>query len=253
MRYQIRSLFYISLFMVLIAVPVSLHAEGPSDEDIRIASIIEKVIDAYGGRDAIEGIQSINAKGKIEAFMLHDQGTYEYFFKRGRKLRVETKYGNSSEVRLLNGDKGYRGTDKLSLEEVSGPRYLSIVYQYKHLNILHDLVTGAYKMRSYGSSVAGDHIEVLKLVDKEGAVMDVFIDTHTAYILKVTAYFSAGNKQTDLSSEFSDFKKVGNSVFPFRITTYAGGMKVAQTVIEKYSLNPDIADSFFAPTFFKSL
>ena len=248
MRYQIRSLFYILFFLFLILKPGGLHAEEPSKEAQRITSIIDKVIEAYGGKGVIEGIQSLSAKGKIEAFMLDDQGTYEYYFKRGRKLRVETKYKHSSEVRILNGDKGYRGTDKLPFEEVSGPRYLSIVYQYKHLNILHDLITGTYQIRSGGRDAVSDHVEIFRLVDREGAVMDIFIDTHTAFIIKVTAYFTAGNKQTDLSSEFSDFKKVGNSVFPFRITNYAGGFKVAQTVIEKYSLNPDIADSFFAPT-----
>jgi len=248
MRYQISSLFYILLFLFLSLVPRGINAEEPSNEAKRITSIIDKVIDAYGGKDVIGGIQSVSAKGKIEAFMLKDQGTYEYYFKRGRKLRVETKYGHSSEVRILNGDKGYRGTDTLPFKEVSGARYLSIVYQYKHLNILHDLITGAYQISSGGKAAVSDYVEVFRLVDREGAVMDVFVDTRTAYIIKVTAYFAADNKQTELSAEFSDFKKVGNSVFPFRITNYAGGLKVAQTVIEKYSLNPDIADSMFAPT-----
>lgn len=250
MRYQI--LFYISLFTLLIMGPGVLHAEGPSNETQRVTSIIAKVIDAYGGKDVIEGIQSINAKGKIEAFMLHDQGTYEYYFKRGRKLRVETKYAKSTEYRVLNGDRGYRGTDRLSLEEVSGPRYLSIVYQYKHINILHDLLAGAYQVRSVSGPVAADNVEAFRLVDKEGAVMDIFVDTRMFLIIKVTAYFSADNKQTDLTSEFSDFRQVGKSVFPFKITNYAGGLKVAQTVIEAYLLNPDIPDSFFGPSMIKS-
>jgi hypothetical protein len=71
--------------------------------------------------------------------------------------------------------------------------------------------------------------------------------------VKVAAYFSAENKQIDLSAEFSDFRKVGDSVFPFRITNYAGGLKVAQTVIEKYSLNPNIADSLFLPSAIQEL
>ena len=83
--------------------------------------------------------------------------------------------------------------------------------------------------------------------------MDIYVDAQNSLIVKVTAYFTEGNKKIDLSSEFSDFKKVGGSVFPFTITNYAGGMKIAQTVIEKYSLNPDISDSFFAPSFIHSL
>ena len=186
--------------------------------------------------------------------MLQDHGTYEFYFKRGGKLRVETKYAHSSEVRLLNDERGYRSTDTLPFEEVYGPRFLSMVYQYKHLNILHDLITGAYRIRSLGLSHAGgDNIEGFRLNDKEGTVMDVFIDKQTFFIVKVTAYFSAENKQIDLSAEFSDFRKVEGAVFPFRITNYAGGLKIAQTVIEKYSLNPPVADSFFVPSAIQSL
>jgi outer membrane lipoprotein-sorting protein len=253
MRYQIRSLCCILLFLFLVPEPGGPLAEEPSNEAHRITSIMDKVIDAYGGKDAIEGIRSLRVTGKIEAFMLRDHGTYEYYFKRGRKLRVETKYGRSSELRILDGDKGYRGTDTLPVEEVSGPRYLAIVYQYKHLNILHDIMTGVYQIGLAGGPVVSEHVEVFRLVDKEGAVMDIFVDKQTFFIIKVAAYFTSDNKQIDLAVEFSDFKKVGSSVFPFRITNYAGGLKVAQTVIEKYSLNPDIADSFFAPTPIHSL
>ena len=217
-----RGFFYILMFFLLIPGPKALCAEEPSSEAQRITSTMNKVIDAYGGKDIIEGIHSLHAKGKIEAFMLHDHGTYEFYFKTGGKLRVETKYEHSSEVRILNDERGYRSTDTLPFEEVYGPRFLSMVYQYKHLNILHDLITGAYQIRSVGLSYSsGDNIEVFRLNDKEGTVMDIFIDKQTFFIVKVAAYFSAEDKQIDLSAEFSDFRKVGDAVFPFRITNYA--------------------------------
>ena len=254
MTHRTRGFFYILMFFLLIAGPKALCAEGPSSEAQRITSIMNKVIDAYGGKDIIEGNNSVRAKGKIEAFMLRDHGTYEFYFKRGGKLRVETRYEHSSEVRILNDERGYRRTDTLPFEEVYGPRFLSMVYQYKHLNILHDLIAGSYRIRSLGQSqTRGDNIEVFRLNDKEGTVMDVSVDKQSFFIVKVAAYFSAENKQIDLSAEFSDFRKVGDSVFPFKITNYAGGLKIAQTVIEKYSLDPPIADSFFVPSTIQSL
>lgn len=237
-----------------VAVPEWLFAEGPPDEAQRISTIINKVIDVYGGKKVVEDIRSLYAKGKIEAFMLHDQGTYELYFKRERKLRVETKYGHKLEIRILNGDRGYRGSDTRSPEEVSGPRFYSMVYQYKHLDIIHDLARGVYQIRSMGESlVSGNKAEVFRINDKEGAVMDIYVDAQNSLIVKVTAYFTDGSKNITLSSEFSDFKKFGGSVFPFTITNYAGGMKIAQTVIDKYSLNPDISDSLFTPAFTDSL
>lgn len=254
MTHQMRGFFYILMFFLLIPGLKAHGAEEPLSEAQRIASLMNKVIDAYGGKDIIEGIHSVHAKGKIEAFMLNDHGTYELYFKRGGKLRLETKYGHSSEVRVLNNERGYRSTDTLPFEEVYGPRFLSMVYQYKHLNILHDLVTDAYRIRSLSQpQTSSDDIEVFRLNDKEGTVMDISVNRKTFFIVKVAAYFSAENKQIALSAEFSDFRKVGDSVFPFKITNYAGGLKIAQTVIEKYSLDPPIADSFFLPSSIQSL
>jgi hypothetical protein len=249
----IRISFLIVLCLLFVLRSEVLFAEAASDKDSRIASVIKKVIDAYGGKEAVEAIHALQAKGDIEALMLHDRGTYELYFERGRKLRVDTKYARSSERRILNGDKGYRSTDTLPLEEVFGPRYLAMVYQYKHLNLLHDLAAGTYNIRFEGiSSVNGADAQVFEVNDKDGANMDIYIDAHTFFIVKVTGYFAAQNKSTYLSAEFSDFRKVDGTIFPFTITNYAGGIKVARTVFDKYVINPDIADSIFDPATIKS-
>ncbi len=246
MRNHIAHIFYILVCILFVTGQEGVFADQAPDEAQSITSIVNKVIDAYGGKEVVEGIHSLHAKGEIRAFMRHDHGTYELYLKRERKLRVETKYEHSSELRILNDDRGYRSDDGLPLEEVFGPKYFSMLYQYKHLDILHGLLKGSYKISYAGnSSVNGNDTEVLRLIDKEGTIMDVFIDIHNFLIVKVTGYFSEDDKKMYLSAEFSDFKKVGGSLFPFSITNYAAGMKIAQTVIDKYFINPDIPDSFF--------
>jgi hypothetical protein len=248
MTRPMRCCLYILLALIAMG-PKGLYAEEPSDDTRTITLTTERMFAAYGGKEVIEGVHSLYAKGKIEAFMRNDRGTYELYFKRGKKLRVETRYGHSSETRILNGDRGYRSADALPPEEVFGPQFVSMVYQYKHINILYDLLHGEYRIRPAGRSVVrGCDADVFRLTDKEGAVMDVYVDAYTFFIMKVIAYFSGDHKQIDLSVEFADFRKVGDLVLPFKITNYAGGLRVAETAIEKYSLNPDIADSLFVPS-----
>jgi hypothetical protein len=242
------------LCIFFITIPEGLIAGQAPDGGQNLPSIINKLIEAYGGKKAIESMRSLYAKGEIEAFMLNDHGSYEFYFKQGRKLRVETIYKGSSELRILNGDKGYRSNDGLPFEEVHGSRYFAMVYQYKHLDILRGLTNGIYQISYKGvSTVNGNDVDILKLNDKEGTVMDIYIDKHNLLILKVTGYFSEGNRKMNLSSEFSDFQKVSGLVLPFRITNYAQGLKIGQTVIYKYVLNPDIANSFFEPSIIQSL
>jgi len=231
-----------------IMIPEGIISGQMSDEGQKITSIINKVVEASGGKETIESMRSLYAKGEIEAFMLHDQGTYEFYFKQGRKLRVETRYKHSSELRILNGDKGYRSNDGLPFEEVHGPRYFAMVYQYKHLDILRGLANGIYNVSLEGvSSVNGDDVDILKLNDKEGTLMDIYVGKSNPLILKVTGYFSEGSKKMNLSSEFSDFRKVRGLVLPFKTTNYAEGLKIGQTVINQYVMNPDIADFLFEP------
>lgn len=218
--------------------PEGLFAEETKTEAQRITSIIENVVDAYGGKEIIESIRCMHVTGKTEAFMFQDYGTYDLYFKRGRKLRVETKYERSSELRILNGERGYRGSDVLPIEEVFGVRYFALVYQFKHLDILDDLAMGTYQMQSMGKSfLDGSNVEIFHLNEKDSAIMDIYVDEHNFLILKVTGYFKAGDRQIVLSAEFADFKRVSGSIFPYRITNYAGGIKIAQTVIDKYILS----------------
>jgi outer membrane lipoprotein-sorting protein len=234
--------------ILFITIPKGLIAGQMTEQGQNITSIINEIIEASGGKENIESMHSLQAKGEIEAFMLHDQGTYILYFKQGRKLRVETRYKHSSELRILNGDKGYRSNDGIPFEEVYGPRYFAMVYQYKHIDILNGLITRIYQISYEGvSSINGNDVDVLKLNDKEGTAMDIYIGKKNSLILKVTGYFSEGSKKMNLSSEFSDFRKVHGVVLPFKITNYAEGLKIGQTVINKYILNPDIADSLFQP------
>ena len=236
-------------FLILSGLATASPASGASGAQGDIRSLVSRIIAAYGGKEVVGGIRSIYAAGKIEAFMRHDHGTYEVCFKRPRKLRVATEYRRSSEIRILNGDRGYRGTDNGPLSEAGGDSLLAMVYQYKHFDLPYGLMEGSYSVSVKGKEdlLHGKPVEVLHLTDGEGPPMDVYVDTHDFFIVKVTGYFTVGDRSTALSAEFSDFRKVDGTVFPFRIMNYAGGYKIAETVMRVYRLNPAIPDSLFAP------
>jgi outer membrane lipoprotein-sorting protein len=215
-------------------------------EDIR--SLVPKIIAAYGGKEVLEGLKRVYAEGHIEALMRQDNGSYKVYLERPGKLRVEVKYQRSSETRILNGDSGYRGKDGSPLSRASGDSLLAMVYQYKHSDLPYGLLKGAYSISRKGEEdLNGRQVEVLHLTDREGPPMDIYVDTRTFLIVKVTGYFRMAGGSTALSAEFSDFRKVGGTVFPFRIANFAGGFKIAETVMKTYKINPPMADSLFAP------
>jgi hypothetical protein len=214
----------------------------------RAGFLVDKIIGAYGGRDIIEKTGAVYASGEINAILLNDHGTYERYMKRDRKLMVETKYQRSSEHRILNGKKGYRGTHSIPLTEVADHRFLAMLYQYKYLDLPYGLLKNAYEISYKGKDkVDGIEVEVLGLTDSEGPSMEISVDTTNFMVLKVSGYFTIGTNKTDLTAVFSDFRKEGGMTFPYRLVNYGGGVKIGETVIKEYRVNPVIDDKIFEP------
>ena len=241
--YILLSVFLVSVFVqIVFATDISTKPEG-------VQAFVAKIVAAYGGRKVIEETTSVYAIGDITALMRQDRGSYELLFKRPRKLRVNITYQQSSEERILDGNIGYRGTKDSPLSEVKGPNFLAMVYQYKHFDLPYGLLRGVYSITTEGrKDLNGKTVEVIHLADAEGPPMDMFVDTETFFIIKVTGHFVAADGRTiALSSEFSNFGKVGDAVFPFKVINYAGEQRIAETIMKSYKINTAIPDHLFEP------
>lgn len=212
------------------------------------SSLVNDVIAAYGGEKALARITSVYAKGSVEALVRGDKGVSIRWFKRPRQLRAELIYRKSSETRILNGFRGWRGSNGEPLREVHGPPYLAMAYQYKHLDLPFGFLDKGYKITYLGRETLRDiPVEVLQLTDNEGTIMRVHIDAGTHLIVRVAGVFSMGPGGAELAAEFSDFRDVEGVKFPFRITNYGGGRKIAETLVTEISINREMPDSLFQP------
>lgn len=236
------------ILISILAFPFSSFAAQEEKQTPDAKPFVSKIIEAYGGRKKIENIKTVYASGKINAFMRGDRGKYVLYFKRDRKLRLELSYSRSPEIRILNGGRGWRGAGRETLMEVSNNRYLAMVFQYKRLDLPHGLLTGSYTIEDAGSDVINDKkVRVFELGDSEGPRMKIYVDAERFYIVKVSGFFMMGQLTTELSAEYSDFRVIDGTPFPYRIINYAGGHKVGETIMEKYSVNSGMDDSIFSP------
>ncbi len=228
--------------------PAKTGAPGNTPETAQ--NIIEKIIKAYGGKKVVENVKSVYTDGNIKALAFNDTGKYVRYFSRDGKLRVDIKYSRSSELRILNGRRGYESMDAAPISEVTGERYLSMAYQYKQLDLPYGLLDDKYQIRYEGKAdVNGVETEVLSLNDSEGPSMKVYVNNKTFYILKVSGYFPAGNETMILSAEYSDYRKVNGTILPFRITNFADHQKIAETLIDDYRINSQMKDTLFSPAY----
>jgi hypothetical protein len=210
-------------------------------------TVTENIIKAYGGRERLAKVVSIAAEGRITALVRGDEGVYRRALKREGKLFVDIIYKRSTEQRILNGPKGYRGT-KDRLEQVSGPRYLAMVYQYNELNLPYGFLDNSYTVSEIGKDrLNGQEVRVFRCTDHANNVMEVSVSTENYRIVKISGTFAMGSQSTSLSSVYTDFRSVDGILFPFRIDNYADGFKISEITITRYMVNPPIDDSLFSP------
>ena len=210
-------------------------------------TVTEKIIEAYGGRERLAKVVSIAAEGLITALVRGDEGIYRRALKRDGRLFVDIIYKRSTERRILNGPKGYRGT-KDQLEEVSGPRYLAMVYQYNELNLPYGFLDKSYAVSEIRKDrMNGEDVRVFRCTDHANNVMEVSVSAENYRIVKSSGTFVMGTQSTSLSSEYSDFRSVDGVLFPFRIDNYADANKISEIIITRYMVNPPFDASLFTP------
>jgi hypothetical protein len=208
-------------------------------------TLVEKIIDAYGGKVALAGVQTLSAEGTITRFMSKDEGTYTRFMRRDGNLLVSIAYSNSLEVRLLNGPKGYRGAPG-QLKEVSGDLYRAMVYQYNQLDLPFGFLDNALKITAVLTSNRPGEEDTIRCKDRAGNALEVTLRRSDYRIVKTTGYFQVNAAMTSLSAEFGDFRMVDGVVLPFTIVNYAGGTKISVTKITSYRINPFISGLTFS-------
>jgi len=236
-----RKNFLKSIVILLLLFSIA-YAENNHDEN----DIVSKIIDAYGGKDNLAKVISIAAEGHINNFFSNDEGTYFRYIKRDRKLYVNIKYSRTEEKRILNGDKGYRGSDG-KVSEVKGPPYDAMVYQYNQLDLPYGfIIDNTFKVTYLRKdALNGIDVKVLKVSDKYGHDIEVYVSARAFFILKVVGSFGKGDNAMSLGAEFSDFNKVNGVLLPFKITNYADSTKISETKITKYTINPSVDESAY--------
>lgn len=210
-------------------------------------AVLAKMFVAYGGKDVINRTKSVYAEGGIVAYMRKDNGSYQRWFERDRKLRVITAYTKSSETRILNGNRGWR-SDGGPLQEVTGYQYLAMVYQYKQLDLPYGMLNGKYRIAdSWKDRMDGRDVKVFIVEDKEGPPMRFCVDLKTYYIIRVEGAFEMDGRTAMLGVTFSDFRKVDGYPMPYRAQNFGSGMPIGETNFTRYVVNPEMKGSMFMP------
>ncbi len=241
----------LTIALLLAARPTAAAPPEPDSTDAASArdarELIERVIDAYGGRAALERVKAYRAEGRIVAVRQGREGPTLRLFQRPDRLRVELRYPGEPEVRIVSGVRGWRGTGK-EMEEASGPMLEAMVLQAARAAvpwILMERVADA--RRGKPRELRGRPLAGIEIPLAAGLTLRVWVDPATRRVEVSQGVLDHHGMQTEFETVYGDFRKVNGVLFAFREENYASGAHTGYTALERVELNPKLRPNDFAP------
>jgi outer membrane lipoprotein-sorting protein len=211
--------------------------------------LIEKNLQASGGRQKIEAVKSVRMTGKMVA----PQGmeipiTMEY--KEPDKLRTEATVQGMTMIQALNGKEGWmvapfmgkKDPEKMSDEDVK-----RATEQLDSFDMLTKYKEKGHTVEYVGKEdLEGTPAYKLKLTKKNGDVSYLYLDAESYLLVKVSGKTKIQGQELESETSMGDYKTVDGVLYPHSIESQAKGMpgKMVMT-FSKIEVNPSLDDSRF--------
>jgi hypothetical protein len=154
------------------------------------------------------------------------------------RLRVEIVYPDRTEVRILDGKKGWRGSDR-QLQRVDGPPLLATVYQALRSN--PPWILGHYRelLTDHGT-LARDNRQYRGIGLPWSGDLDLiyWVDEANLHVVRVEASLTMGSARTVFATAYDDFRPIEGVLWPFAEENFAGGRHTGSTRVTAVTFDP---------------
>jgi len=209
--------------------------------DVSATSIIEKYIEAIGGRENLLKVR--DRKIEMKAQGMGGEITLIIAQKAPNKYYQLLEFGNYSQKTLYDGATGKEiamGQKRMiEGEELETMRIESQIYlflEYAKYGIFPKLV-GI-------ENVKGRDAYKLELEMPWGKIWKQFYDVETGYLIRQVTPVMTDEGDQDSMIDFDDYRDVDGTKYAFRLTQYMGQRPVEMTVVS-VELNSGLDDSLF--------
>ncbi len=216
-----------------------------------VDDIIGKYIDARGGIDKLNSIQSIYFEGTRE--MMGSEVLVKVTKVEGKLFRIDFEFGGNTGYTIVRQDKGWTyipmRSDKVN--EMPAPVLKSMQSQ---MDIAGPLVN--YNAKSYRATlngketIEGNEAYKIQLISADGKVSIYFIDTKTYLLIQSKQTSEQGRNgegPKEIVTSFKNYTDVNGIMFPQTIVT-DGGMGGGAMTFDKIEINPPVDEKLYKPS-----
>lgn len=212
--------------------------------------IINKHLEARGGKDKIKAVQTERITGK----MVMPQGMeapVSMELARPNKMRMEFTIQGMTGIQAYDGSSGWSVMPfmgKTDPEKMSSEEVRQAEDQADMDGPLVDYKDKGHQVEYVGKEdVEGTPAYKLKVTKKNGDVVNVYIDADSYMDIRETGKVKAQGQEIESQTTYGDFKKVDGLVFPFSIEQKPQGAPAGMVItISKVEVNPAVDASRFA-------
>lgn len=236
-----RAFFGLVLSLSLIAFPAAAQDEAAAEPTAE--SLIEKNLDAKGGKDKLEAVDSARLTGTMNMGGMEAPFVLEW--KDPDKTRLEITIQGMTLVQAYDGETAWTLNPLAGVVEptaISGPEAESIKAQAAFDSPFVDYETRGFEIALVGREVLGaSAVYHLTLTSANGQVQHAYLDAATGLEVRIVTLTSSGR----LEQELADYRNVEGVMKPHLIRLTANDRVVAEVRVTSIQFNVDLKDELF--------
>ncbi len=210
--------------------------------------VINKMIDAMGGRKAMEAINDQTSTGTMELTQMGLSGSVTNYGKRPNKVRMDIEVMGMVITNAFDGETAWMvnpqtGSSEEMPEEQAELMKRDSMGDDAYLNPGKYGITYTAKGKE---DVDGKECFVIEQKFSDGHLSTMYIDIKT-YLLYKTKGMSINQMGVEVEAEniMTDYKKVSGLMSPQTMTVYQDGEEFMILTLEEIKYNTGLEDSFF--------
>lgn len=214
-----------------------------------VDEIVAKNVQALGGMQKLQSVQSLRTKGKLDAGFFRADILQQN--KRSDKIRQEITVQGLTQVQAYDGKSGWqinpfggrRDPEMLSQDDTKGLQVDADID-----GPLVDYKKKGNKVELVGhDSVEGTDCYKIKLTLKNGDVRTYYFDTDSYLEIKLETQTMVRGAMQESETYYGDYEEVGGIYYPFAYEVgQKGDANRTKFTVEKIEQNVPLEDSIFA-------
>jgi outer membrane lipoprotein-sorting protein len=218
---------------------------------LTVDEVIEKNIEAKGGREKLEAVKSMKTTGKM--FTIGGmEAPFTMYNKRPDNYRFEATIQGMSMVQAYDGETAWSimpWGGSTEPQKIPNMQAQSTKQQADMDGFLLNYKERGYKVELVGKEdMEGTEVYHLKLSNLgmlEGMTIDIYLDAEYFIEIKQTMKGSYEGQTFEVNTYMGDYKEVEGMMMAHSIDVKMGGKTVSTLVSEKIEINTEIDDSIF--------